>query len=261
MDLQHVRRVAVAAAYEGGSRIRSHMGRLERIDKKGAIDLVTVADLESEQAVIQTIRSAFPDHAVLAEESGNRSGNPDCRWIIDPLDGTTNFAHQIPLFAVSIAFFEKNVPSVGVVFNPVSGELFEGVKGEGALLNGAPIHVSDTGDVGDALLVTGFPYDFKTMFEPLMARFHACMKAARGVRRLGAAALDLCFLACGRFDAFWEQNLKPWDTAAGIIVAAEAGAKITDFSDAPFDVDKKELLATNGRIHNTMLSLMETKGL
>jgi myo-inositol-1(or 4)-monophosphatase len=257
MDLEYVRRVGIAAAYEGGAVLRSCLGNLSSIRKKGAIDLVTEADIGSEKKIIETLRSRFPDHAILAEESGARFGVPDCQWIVDPLDGTTNFAHQIPLFAVSIAFAFQGEVAVGVVLNPVSGELFTARKGHGAELNGRPVRVSGSRAVSESLLVTGFPYNFEEILDAVIGRFRSCLRASRGVRRLGAAALDLCFVACGRFDGFWEENLKPWDTAAGMLIAAEAGGRVTDFKGKAFVPDDLEILATNGRIHRELMSLLE----
>ncbi|MBW2249790.1 MAG: inositol monophosphatase [Deltaproteobacteria bacterium] len=239
MDLEPVKRIAVAAAYKGARVIMPFYGRLSKINKKGAIDLVTEADIGSEKIIIETIKAKFPDHSILAEESGLNNGNSESKWIIDPLDGTTNFTHQLGLFAISIAFSLNGNVVVGVVLNPVSGELFT--------------------NVSESLLVTGFPYNHKKIFKALMTRFAGCLKASQGVRRLGSAALDLCFVACGRFEGFWEQNLNPWDTAAGALIAQEAGAVITDFSNRPFDIYEKEILATNGKIHKTMLSLLELK--
>ena len=256
MDIEYIRRIGIAAAYKGGSVLRHFLGNISRIDKKGAIDLVTEADTGSEKVIIETIRERFPDHSVLAEESGQGSGNARYRWIIDPLDGTTNFAHGLGQFAVSIAFAFDGEIVAGVVLNPVSGELFSAIKDGGASLNGRPVRVSDTKSVSESLLVTGFPYNFKEISDPLMTRFANCLHAAQGIRRLGSAALDLCFVACGRFDGFWEQNLKPWDTAAGMLIAKEAGARVTDFASHPFDIDRKEILASNGRIHQEMLCLL-----
>ena len=215
--------------------------------------------LALKKQIIQTIRSRFPDHAILAEESGANPGVPDCQWIIDPLDGTTNFAHQLPIFAVSIAFSFRGEVTVGIVLNPVSGELFTAVRGRGAELNGRPIRVSETKHVSESLLVTGFPYNFEEILESAMGRFRSCLRASRGVRRLGAAALDLCFVACGRFDGFWEENLKPWDTAAGMLIASEAGAEVTDFKGKAFAIDDREILATNGSIHRELMSLLALK--
>ncbi|MBT3310868.1 MAG: inositol monophosphatase [Desulfobacterales bacterium] len=257
MDLEYVKRVGVGAAIKAADVLRSKLGRLTEIEKKGEIDLVTEADKESEKIIIESILSRFPDHSILAEETGYNEGNVDCKWIIDPLDGTTNYAHQLGLFSVSIAFEYKGDVVAGIVLNPVTGELFSAVKGGGASLNGKPIHISNTESMEDSLLVTGFPYNFKEIIKPLLTRFENCLKASRGVRRLGSAALDLCYVACGRFDGFWEQNLKPWDTAAGVLIAVEAGATVTCFSDTPFSIYKNEILATNGRIHKEMIALLE----
>lgn len=258
MDLDRIKRTGIKAAINGGSILMKHFGKLDAIAKKGEIDIVTIADTESEKAVIQTIKSSFPEHSILAEESGLEKGQNGL-WTIDPLDGTTNYAAGLGIFGVSIAFSHKDIILVGIVLNPVSGELFTAVKGKGADLNGKPIRVSGTQTVSDSLLVTGFPYNLKKFFKPLIARFSMCLKNARGVRRLGAASIDLCYVACGRFDGFWEQNLKPWDTAAGMLIADEAGARITDFSNAPFLPEKKEILCTNGNIHDEMISLMNSE--
>jgi len=261
MDLKHAKRIGIAAAYKGQSVLLSHYGRVFKVNKKGAIDLITEADTGSEKRIIATIEKAFPDHTILSEESGLNKGKADHKWIVDPLDGTTNFAHQLGLFSISIAFSLSGDTVIGVVLSPVTGELFTAVKGKGAKLNGRPIKVSNSQPVSESLLVTGFPYDLIDCFNPLMTRFSKCLKASQGVRRLGSAAMDLCFIACGRFDGFWEQNLKPWDTAAGELIAREAGAIITDFSNKPFDIYKNEILATNGKIHKEMLSLLELKDL
>jgi myo-inositol-1(or 4)-monophosphatase len=234
----------------------AHFGKISRIHKKGAIDLVTEADIESESAIIETIKNVFTDHTILAEESGLSTGDADYQWIIDPLDGTTNFAHQIGLFSISIAFVLKGETVFALVLNPMTGELFTAVKGRGASLNGKQIAVSKVMTVSESFLVTGFPYNLRDHFDPLMTRFSKCLKASQGVRRLGSAAIDLCFVACGRFDGFWEQNLNPWDTAAGELIAREAGAIVTDFSNNPFTIYKKEIIATNGKIHKEMLSLL-----
>lgn len=260
MDLKHAKRVGTAAAYKGGEILRSYFGKTFEIRKKGATDLVTEADIRSEKQIIETIRNAFPDHSVLAEESGVREGTARYQWIIDPLDGTTNFSHGLSFFAVSVAFAVGGNVVVGIVFCPITGEIFTAVSGEGAELNGRTIRVSESFPLSESLLVTGFPYDLKKMHIPtLLTRFTNCLKAAQGIRRFGSAALDLCLVACGRFDGFWEQHLNPWDTAAGALIAKEAGATVTDFSNHPFTVDKKEILATNGKIHEEMLLLLEIK--
>ncbi len=259
MDLAMVKRIGVAAAYKGAKLLRFHFGTISKIEKKGAIDLVTEADIASEKAIIDTIRNVFPEHGLLAEESGLSKPRAQYNWIIDPLDGTTNFAHNLGIFCVSIAFAIVDQIQIGVILNPVNGELFTATQGLGACLNGHPIQVSNTSSVSDSLLVTGFPYDKKDHLKPLLKRYGNCLKSSQGVRRLGSAALDVCFVACGRFDGFWEENLKPWDTAAATLIAAEAGALITDFANRPFTIHKKQILATNGKIHNEMLALLGLK--
>jgi len=256
MDLEHAQRVGIAAAYAGAGVLRDRFGNISQIEKKGAFNLLTEADTESEKKIITIIREAFPDHAILAEESGATEGHAEYRWLIDPLDGTTNFAHQLPIFAISIALAKDAEIVLGLVLNPMDGELFSAIAGRGAELNGSPIQVSSTEPVCESLLVTGFPYNFDEVEEPLMRRFTVCQSASQGVRRLGSAALDLCYVACGRFDGFWEQNLSPWDMAAGAVIATEAGAVITNFSNMSFTVNQKEILATNGKIHREMLSLL-----
>lgn len=256
MDLGSIRDIAVAAAARAGEILCSHWGGIHDVEKKGAIDLVTEADLASEEAIIGIIRTAFPDHTILAEESGVTPGTDPHEWIIDPLDGTTNYAHNLPEFSLSIAFAYEGQMAFGLILNPVAGELFCATRGKGAQLNGRPIRVSNTRTVRESLLVTGFPYDLEPVISPLMQRLEICLLAAQGVRRLGSAALDLCYVACGRFDGFWEQNLHPWDTAAGWIIVQEAGGEVTNFSNGDYSIDKKEILATNGLIHREMTELL-----
>ncbi|MFZ1986318.1 MAG: inositol monophosphatase family protein [Desulfatitalea sp.] len=257
MDLETIKRIGIRAAYRAGRILNDHFGKTLQVTKKGAIDLVTEADLASEKAIIATITEVFADHSILAEESGASVGNGRDRWIIDPLDGTTNFAHRLPIFAVSIAYARDDVVLMGIVFNPANGELFTAVEDQGARLNDAPIFVSTTPTVGDSLLVTGFPYTVRSVSPTLtIERFTHCLTASQGVRRLGSAALDLCYVACGRFDGFWEENLKPWDTAAGMLIAREAGGRVTDYADQPFHIDDKQILATNTAIHQEMVRLL-----
>lgn len=256
MDLTLAKRIGIAAAFKAGSMLQSQLGKISIIDKKGAIDLVTEADTESEKIIIDTIRQAFPDHTILAEESGLNQGRIDHTWIIDPLDGTTNFTHQLGLFAISIALAWKQETVLGIVLSPATGELFTAIKNQGAHLNGRPIKVSNAKTVSESLLVTGFPYNVKEILDPVITRFANCLRASQGLRRLGSAAIDLCYVASGIFDGFWEQNLKPWDTAAGELIAREAGAMITDFANNPFTMDKTEIVATNGHIHAEMLGLL-----
>jgi myo-inositol-1(or 4)-monophosphatase len=258
MDLEAVKRIGVAAAHKGAGVLLSRFGRLASIREKGRNDLVTDADTGAEQIIIETIRRAFPEHGILAEESGGQTGDPegDC-WIIDPLDGTTNYAHRLEIFSISLAYARNGDVQVGIVFDPLRGELFTAVSGGGARLNGRPIRVSEAARVADSLLVTGFPYNIQAVAEPVLARFSNCLKAAQGMRRLGSAALDLCYVACGRFEGFWESYLKPWDTAAGVRILEEAGGRVTDFANQPYDGRRTlHLLATNGRIHQEMVSLL-----
>ena len=257
MDLNEIKNAGIGAAYKSAKILNEYFGRLNHIEKKGPNDLVTDADVASQKAIIETIGAKFPDHCILAEEEGyDKPDAADCQWIIDPLDGTTNFAHQIPIFCISIAFATEGKIRVGVVLNPINGELFTAVEGQGAALNGRPISVSGQTEISESLLVTGFPYAFQAIIEPVMQRFQQCLLAGRGIRRLGSAALDLCYVACGRFEAFWEENLHPWDTAAGTVIAELAGGRVTDFSGNPFSVDKNEILATNGHIHEAVRSLL-----
>ncbi|MCK4388815.1 MAG: inositol monophosphatase [Desulfobacterales bacterium] len=256
MDLERIRDIGIAAAARAGEILRNYWGKTHTVEKKGAINLLTEADLASENAIIHLIQAAFPDHSILAEESGATPGTDPCEWIIDPLDGTTNYAHHLPEFSLSIAFAFEGDIVFGVVLNPVTGELFCGTRDQGAALNGRPIGVSGTRTVGESLLVTGFPYDLQAMIRTLICRLERCLMSAQGVRRLGSAALDLCYVACGRFDGFWEQNLAPWDTAAGMVIAREAGATISDFSNGPYSIEKKEILATNGLIHQELITLL-----
>ncbi|MBW2366539.1 MAG: inositol monophosphatase [Deltaproteobacteria bacterium] len=256
MDYEPILKTAFQAAHEAGDVLRSYHGHLTGIRKKAANDLVTEADVASEEVIIEAIRTDFPGHGILAEESGEMVMDSPFSWIIDPLDGTTNYAHGLSTYAVSIAVAHKGETVVGVVFNPDSGEMFSAVKNGGAMLNALSIAVSVEPLVSESLLVTGFPYDFKAHIMPLITRFQQCLSAARAVRRFGSAAIDLCYVACGRFDGFWEQNLNPWDTAAGELIVREAGGMVTDFSNRPFQMQMKEILATNGKIHQQMQSLL-----
>jgi len=262
MNLESIKQVGVRAAYRAGKVLNRYYGSTLRVTKKGVIDLVTEADVAAEKIIVETIREVFPDHALLAEESGASGENSEHCWIIDPLDGTTNFAHALPFFAVSIAYARTDEVLMGIVFNPVNGEFFSAVHGQGASLNGTPIHASSTKTVSDSLLVTGFPYTVRTTPPTgLLEQFSRCLTSAQGVRRLGSAALDLCYVGCGRFDGFWEENLKPWDTAAGLLVAREAGARVTDYADHPFNFYDKQILATNTHIHQEMVDLLTIEDL
>ncbi len=260
MEFETIRSVATSAALQAGDCLLSKLDHIDRIDKKGAIDLVTEADIASEKCIIKTIRRVFPDDTILCEESGDIPGSSKGRWIVDPLDGTTNFAHGIGLFAVSIAYSIGDDILVGIVLNPVTREFFSAVKGHGAQLNGRTIHVSKIPTMADSLLVTGFPYNFKMILNAVIRRFSNCLEASQGVRRLGTAAMDLCYVACGRFEGFWEQNLQPWDTAAGMLIVREAGGRVSTFDGSAYDpFGTREILASNGLIHNEMATLLRLK--
>jgi myo-inositol-1(or 4)-monophosphatase len=248
---------ACLAALEAGRIIKSYYGNLKSVSKKGEIDLVTEADLMSEKAVVVAITKAFPDDMIIAEEGGEQGKKSNRKWVIDPLDGTTNFAHSFPFFAVSIGFMVNDEVVAGVVYNPVVDEFFEAEKGKGAFLNKKPINVSGTANLKDALVATGFPYDIGKKSDEIIGRLKKIIVEVQGVRRPGAASIDLCYVAMGRLDGFWEQDLKPWDTAAGSIILTEAGGEISDYSGNRYRPDVKTILASNRHIHKGMLLLLE----
>jgi myo-inositol-1(or 4)-monophosphatase len=225
--------------------------------KQKVIDLVTDADLRSEQAVVETIAKAFPAHRILAEEKGLHADQESpYTWIIDPLDGTTNFAHGFPAYCVSIGLEHQGRTILGVVLDPTRDELFLARDGGGAFLNGAPLQVSATPTIDAALLVTGFAYDIRESARNNLGHFARFALRAQGVRRTGAAALDLCYVAAGRFDGFWEMKLHPWDTAAGALIVQEAGGRVTDFKGGPFSNYRDEIVASNGLIHDAMVGVL-----
>lgn len=251
---------AKAAAREAGRLLRENVDKRSEIMFKGTVDLVTHFDRKSQEMIFRRLSAAFPGHGFLAEEELSLPGTSDCRWIIDPIDGTTNFAHTFPVFCVSIALEQKGVVVVGVVYDPMRDELFEAVKGRGAFLNGARVRVSDIPALGKALLATGFPYDVRTSSFNNVREFNAFIVRAQAVRRCGSAALDLCYVACGRFDGFWELKLKPWDVAAGALIVEEAGGRVSDFEGRTFDPFNQRALASNGRIHEEMRKVLEECG-
>ena len=257
MDLAPCKQTAIAAAYKAAEILRARFGNISHIQKKDAVEIVTEADTESEKVIISTIGDRFPEHSILSEESGLNDRTDEFRWVIDPLDGTVNFAHQLPIFCISIGLTYRADIVLGVVLNPVDGQLYTALRGQGAQLNGRSIQVSKATAVSESLLVTGFPYHMNEIFEPIMTRYGNCLQVSQAVRRLGSAALDLCYVACGRFEGFWEQRLKPWDTAAGALIASEAGATVTTFSNQPYQLENQEILVTNGHIHKEMLGLLE----
>ena len=250
---------AIEIAVEAGKIQLSRQGSEIGIKKKGLIDLVTQVDIEIEQYGRRVIADRYPSHSVLAEELHNEDedtmGSSEYCWILDPLDGTVNYAHGIPIFCCSIALEFKEQVQVGVVFDPNRDELFVAERGSGARLNGVPLSVSSEMNIGDAMLCTGFPYDVHETVDELVDTFGAFVSKARAVRRLGSAAIDLCYVAAGRLDGFWEQRLCPWDTAAGALIVEEAGGRVTGFAGEDFNARMGHILASNGRLHDQMLSV------
>ena len=248
---------AISVAKDAGRLLRDRVGTRIDIDHKGSINLVTDVDLASERLISEAISTYYPRHQILAEEAGLSESGSEYRWIVDPLDGTTNYAHGYPVFCVSIALECKGEVVLGVVYDPMSDELFTAERGGGAALNNRSIHVSETADLMQGLLSTGFPYDIKTSKLTNLDHWANFAMNAQALRRDGAAALDLCYVAAGRFDGFWELNLSPWDTAAGALIVTEAGGLVTDFSGDPFSNYKPEVVASNGLIHARMLEVLK----
>ena len=241
-----------AMAREAGGLLMSYFDRHIKIEYKGDADLVTVADRKSEALILERLRAQFPTHDVMGEEGTRIETGSDYKWYIDPLDGTTNFAHGFPVFCVSLGVQFRGKSAAGVIYDPTRDEMFAAAAGNGATLNGKKIQVSTTSRLADCLIGTGFP-SHKRHKNPNIHFYHQLTLRSHGVRRAGSAALDLCNVAAGRFDGFWEFNLNPWDTAAGIVIAEEAGARITDFSGGPFQLNSRETLATNGLVHDALL--------
>jgi myo-inositol-1(or 4)-monophosphatase len=251
---------AIRTAEEAGRLLRDRVGTTIDIGLKGDINIVTDVDLASERLIREAIASHYPRHQVLGEEGGLADSGSDYRWVVDPLDGTTNFAHGFPIFAVSIALEYKSQTILGVVYDPMRDELFAAERGAGATLNRRPIHVSKTAELTSSLLSTGFPYDIRTSSMNNLNHWKNFAMNAQALRRIGSAALDLCYVACGRFDGFWELNLGAWDSAAGALIVEEAGGLVTDFSGQPFSNYKPETLASNGLIHRPMMQVLALGG-
>ena len=251
--------VAREAVSRAGMEIKPLLGRVMEVRKKGEIDLVTEADFQAEKAILDTIRRSFPRDSILTEETGEHKALPERLWIVDPLDGTINLAHALPFYAVCIGLQVGGRLVLGLVFNPVMDERFEALDGGGAFLNGSPIHVSRVSRLVDSLVATGFPYSVHEDSRTIIRRLHRVLVRAQGVRRLGSAALDLCYLAAGRFDAYWEEGLKPWDTAAATVIAREAGGRVTDYDGNPFSPYLPSVVASNGLIHEAMLEALHFK--
>lgn len=249
--------IAWEAAHTAGDIIRANWQRPMSISYKGAIDLVTTVDRDSERAIVDLLQRNFPHHSILAEEETDLRGTDSRhRWIVDPLDGTTNFAHGYPQFCVSIALQYENETILGVVYDPIRRECFSAIRGQGAKLNGATIHPSPVADLNQSLLATGFPYDRRDNADFYLTYFKAFMTRVQGIRRAGAAALDLCYVACGRLDGFWELKLKPWDIAAGTLIVREAGGRVSGFDGGELDLFGMETLASNGAVHDAMIAVI-----
>jgi myo-inositol-1(or 4)-monophosphatase len=244
------------AARRGGEVLREKWGLARTVDKKGTIDLVTDADRASEAAMLRLLSERFPGAAVLAEESGRSGGGGDLRFIVDPLDGTTNYAHGLPHFAVTVAAEDERGLAAGATYDPMRDELFLATRGGGATLNGAPVRHSGCGALLEALLVTGFPYDIHVDHRRAIDLFEVFVTRARGVRRFGSAALDLAYVACGRFDGFWESKLKPWDLAAGVLMVREAGAVASDLDGGGRILETGGIIAAAPRLHPQMAALV-----
>ncbi len=263
-SLEHFLDIATEAALAAGAVLQKYWGNLETVKEKGRPgDLITEADAAAEAVVLGFLNRHFPDHQILAEESGDQGNQTSSYlWAIDPLDGTTNYAHQYPFFATSIGLLVDGVPQVGVIFDPFRQELFRAAKGLGATRNRQPIRVSTTNTLANSLLVTGFAYDRRETMDNNYAEFCHLTHLTQGVRRAGAASLDLAYVACGRLDGYWERGLSPWDIAAGVVLVEEAGGTVTAYDRTPFDLHSGRILATNGSLHHPLsVELLNAKPL
>lgn len=259
-DLQRYLEVATEAALAAGAVLQTYWGKLEHIEQKGRPgDLVTEADKAAEAVVLDVLTRHLPDHPILAEESGSLGTTADSPflWAIDPLDGTTNYTHQYPFSAVSVGLLIEGRPAVGAIFDPFREDLFRAAKGHGATLNRRSIRVSTTDNLADSLLVTGFAYDRHERVDNNYAEFCHLTHLTQGVRRGGAASLDLAYVACGRLDGYWERGLSPWDMAAGVIIVEEAGGHVTAYDETVFNIQSGRILATNSRIHTILSQVLK----
>jgi len=261
-DLQHLANVAREAAWEAGNYLKPYAGRAGKLRTKSApTDLVTKIDRATEELIASVVRRSFPDHAFLGEEQTQEAdASAETRWLVDPIDGTTNFVHGLPWFAVSIAVERRSELVVGVVYDPLREEMFQAVRGGGAVLNGRPIRVSRTKRLAEALLNTGFPHTFRQHPKPLLRRFEAFQSITHAVRRMGSTALSLAGIAAGRIDGFWEEGTHPWDIAAGLLLVREAGGRATDWAGHPATVWNKRPLVSNGRLHAQMVAILKRTG-
>lgn len=257
--MQNYRAFAESLAVGAGRILREHQGKTLRIEYKGEIDLVTEVDRASEAYLRRRISETYPEHEILGEEEGLTSSGSAYRWLLDPVDGTTNYAHGFPYYCVSVGLeFESRV-IVGVVYNPSLDELFSAERGRGATLNGKPLKVSTIEELRRSLLTTGFPYS-EIQKGSNLPHFERFLYLCQAVRRAGSAALDLCHVACGRYDGFWESGLSPWDVAAGSLIVEEAGGRMSNYRGEAFDSYSKELLASNGRLHEAMMGILAETG-
>ncbi|HEX9241943.1 MAG TPA: inositol monophosphatase family protein [Anaeromyxobacter sp.] len=256
-EVAELREACAEAARLGGAVLREKWGQVRTVELKGGIDLVTDADRASEEALLGFLSRRFPGAAILAEESGASGGHAGgLRFFVDPLDGTTNYAHGVPHFAVNVGVTDAAGIAAGATYDPLRDELFLAARGRGATLNGAPLAHSGRTELQGALLVTGFPYDVHQRYEEPLRLFGAFLRRARAVRRFGSAALDLAYVACGRFDGFWEQRLKPWDVAPGILLAREAGALVTDMDGGDGMLESGDIVAAVPALHAPMLAII-----
>jgi myo-inositol-1(or 4)-monophosphatase len=249
---------AVEAVVRAGELQMARFGSDVRVSKKGVIDLVTEVDVEVERMFRALIADRFPDHDVLAEEMGQSRSGARYRWVFDPLDGTTNYAHGIPIFCSTVALEIDGEPAIGAVFDPNRNELFTAEGGVGAWRNGEPLRVSDTQSLNDSVLVTGFPYDIRDRMTDILDVFQAMLHQARAVRRLGSAAIDLCWVAAGRMEGFWEQGLHAWDTMAGALIVREAGGRVTMLDGGEWNAFGGSCLASNGHVHDELLAVVRS---
>ncbi len=251
--------IAIKSARAAGNVINKRINTPKRVSYKGIVDLVTDVDRLCEKTIMTIINKRFPSHAILTEELGSVPGHSDYRWIIDPIDGTTNFYHAYPFVSVSIALEYKGSVTIGVVYDPIKKELFYARKGAGAFLNKKRLHVSGVDAIEHALLSTGFPYDLRTSSENNLDNWIKIIRKAQAIRRDGSAALDLCYVAAGRFDGFWEMKLKPWDVAAGSLIVSEAGGTVTDFHGDRYSIYTDHIVAANPHLHHILLDVLANK--
>ncbi|MFA5499699.1 MAG: inositol monophosphatase family protein [Candidatus Omnitrophota bacterium] len=244
---------------KAGKYLKDNSRKIKKISYKGAINLVTNVDHEVEDILIGSLRSAFPEIGVLSEESGKIDYGPGLAWVIDPIDGTTNFAHGFPFYAISVALEKAGKPILGIVYNPEHNEFFYAEKGKGAFLNGKSIKVSTQKYLKKSLLMTGFSYKLGKSMEENLVHFRHFLMSSQALRRAGCASLDLCYVACGRLEGFWELDLFPWDTAAGWLIVKEAGGEVTDFTGKQYCHNSNKILATNGEIHKQMIKILSRR--